>query len=214
MKGKTNMSRKRNSEENARPSTKEEIEAAVNACYGNPKERITVDIPAIPRGEEPEPIECDECEPSCLDCDCDGECPPPPPPPPLDPKLLEEDEGTDLLVDPVTSDGKPTLKQFLSDCTNLKITAGDCHYWSGRSSDPSIEEFLKGINKKIYKETQVGGYSTNVTIRVVQKDWVNVSHIMDWYKSRGFEVLNYRINNSPINMDTGVIEHNFTISWA
>lgn len=210
------MSRKRNSEENARPSTKEEIEAAVNACYGNPKERITVDIPAIPRGEEPEPIECDECEPQRLDCDCDG-CTPDP----VDPRLLEDhpvdicgEDGAGFVPGSEASDGKPTLKQFLSDCTNLKITAGDCHYWSERSSDLSIEEFLKGINKKIYKETQVGGYSTNVTIRVVQKDWVNVSHIMDWYKSKGFEVLNYRINNSPINMDTGVIEHNFTISWA
>lgn len=209
------MSRKKNQDENTKPSTKEEIEAAVNACYGNPKERITVDIPGIPMGENapvldyppttdiddadcppPPAKDCDEPQPHECSCDCDG-----------------EDCACEEKV-PTVSDGKPNKDKFFSDCHDLKITAGDCHYWSGRSSDPSINQYLQGINKKIFNETQCGGYSTNVTIRVVQNDWVNVSHIMDWYKARGFEVLNYKINNSPINMDTGVIEHNFTISWA
>lgn len=227
------MSRKKNADEEVKhKSTKEEIEAAVNACYGNPKERITVDIPGIPSGEDEQVFtgvlpsieskdktSMEEETPGLGDPDC--------PPPPPEPTGWDEShpahecpcdcDGEDCACEekvPTEPDGKPNKDKFFSDCHDLKITAGDCHYWSGRSSDPSINQYLQGINKKIFNETQCGGYSTNVTIRVVQNDWVNVSHIMDWYKARGFEVLNYKINNSPINMDTGVIEHNFTISWA
>lgn len=208
------MSRKKNSDDNVKhKSTKEEIEAAVNACYGNPREKITVDIPGIPSGEiddkcnqqmfqtVPDKIDpnepCDESHDGC-ECDVDSKCC----------SCQKKSEFTENKVEHTELDG------FLMDCSMLKINAKQCLEWSNKSFDQSIEDYLRGINKKIFDETQNGGYSTNVTIRVVQRDWVNVSHIMDWYKSRGFEVLNYRINNSPMNMDTGVIEHNFTISWA
>ena len=211
------MSKKKNNsdEKNVKPSTKEEIEAAVNACYGNPEIKITLpDIPDMPYTQMAEEVDCDKettcdensetnenchCSDSGEDCPCEN-C-----------KCEDYDKSPNYDKSP---DSESSKDKFFADCNDLNICAKDCRSWSDKSLDPSIENYLRGINKKIYNETQNGGYSTTVTIRVVHNDWVNVSHIIDWYKARGFEVLNYRMANSPMNLENGVIEHNFTISWA
>ena len=131
------MSRKKNSDEqNVKPSTKEEIEAAVNACYGNPKEKITLpDIPGIPTEEEVfsecntpldeeqkanEKCKCNDFEKECHceNCKCDDD---------------KEDKSCDC------GQGMDTSKdKFFSDCHDLNIFAKDCRFWSDKSSDPSI----------------------------------------------------------------------------
>lgn len=105
-------------------------------------------------------------------------------------------------------------EDFGRKCFNLDINAKMCNYQSNKSKDTSIDEFLRGINKKIYDETRSGGYSTNIQFRVAPNDYVNVNHILDWYKSRGFQILNYNMGTAPYGANAGLIEYSFTISWV
>ena len=129
--------------------------------------------------------------------------PPPPPAPIPAPKKGKQKKGEEVKVD-----GK-----FYEDCMNLKIDAGACFAQSAKNSDETITDHLMGINKKILDETQSGGYSTHITFQVSNTDWVNVQHIVDWYKARGFEILNYETGIPPYGT-AGIVEHRFTISWA
>lgn len=105
-------------------------------------------------------------------------------------------------------------EDFGRKCFNLDIDAKTCNCQSRKSNDKSIDEFLRGINKKIYNETKVGGFSTNIQFRVAPNDYVNVNHIIDWYRIRGFEVMNYETTTAPYGNGAGMIQYNFTISWA
>lgn len=105
-------------------------------------------------------------------------------------------------------------RKFGEACYNLTIDARKCFYQSSKNEDKSIVEYIRAINKKIYDETQKGGYSTNVQFRVSPQDWVNISHITDWYKSRGFTIPKFESTSSAYGKDVGTIEYNFTISWA
>ena len=117
--------------------------------------------------------------------------------------------------------GKKTSKpiatsedEFAKDCLNLNIDAKKCHYQSSKHSDESINDALREINKKIYNETQKGGYSTNIQYKVIPSDWINISHIIDWYRTRGFLVDVKETTTSPYGKDVGTMIYNFTISWA
>lgn len=135
-------------------------------------------------------------------------------PPPSEPKC-KDDENCKKL-----DDGKEggaiaaDQKKFGEDCYNFNIDARKCHYQSAKNEDKSIMGYVRSINKKIYDETCVGGFSTNVQFRVTPQDWVNVSHIMDWYRARGFEVEVKPTTSSAYGKDVGTMNHNFTISWA
>ena len=131
------------------------------------------------------------------------ECTGKPDPLPVDEKPKAKDE-------PIASD----QKKFGEDCFNFNIDAKKCHYQSTKHEDKSILEYVRAINKKIYDETCLGGFSTNVQFRVTPQDWVNVSHIMDWYRARGFEVIVKETTSSAYGKDVGTMNHNFTISWA
>ncbi len=136
------------------------------------------------------------------------------PPPPSEPKC-KDDENCKKL-----DDGKEggaiaaDQKKFGEDCYNFNIDARKCHYQSAKNEDKSIMGYVRSINKKIYDETCVGGFSTNIQFRVTPQDWVNVSHIMDWYRARGFEVEVKPTTSSAYGKDVGTMNHNFTISWA
>ena len=108
----------------------------------------------------------------------------------------------------------PDTKKFAEACYNLKIDAKMCHEESSKMEDPSIEEYVRSINKKIFDETRQGGYSTNVQFRVLPNDWVNVNHIIDWYATRGFKVDMKETTTPPYGKDVGTINYHFTISWA
>lgn len=108
----------------------------------------------------------------------------------------------------------PETRQFAEACYNLKIDAKMCHEESSKMEDPSIEEYVRSINKKIFDETRQGGYSTNVQFRVLPNDWVNVNHIIDWYATRGFKVDMKETTTPPYGKDVGTINYHFTISWA
>ena len=103
---------------------------------------------------------------------------------------------------------------FLNDCYACDIDAKQCHDESDKFFDESIKEYIRLINKKIYDETRKGGYSTNINFRVTPQDWVNVSHITDWYRTRGFLVVMTESTTPPYGKDVGTMEHHFTISWA
>ena len=104
--------------------------------------------------------------------------------------------------------------EFLDACYNMTIDAKQCFYQSNKNEDKSVMEYIRSINKKIYDETQNGGYSTNVQFRVTPQDWVNISHITGWYKSRGFQIENFESTQAPYGKDVGCISYHFTISWA
>ena len=80
--------------------------------------------------------------------------------------------------------------------------------------DKTIGHYINAINGKIKKEVSTGGFSTNITFRVTPNDWVNITHIIDWYRARGFQVLNYETSNPQVGPNAGAIQYNFTISWA
>lgn len=104
--------------------------------------------------------------------------------------------------------------QFIEACHNLTINAKQCFYQSSKHPDRSVDEYIRSINKKIFGETQKGGYSTNVQFRVTPQDWINVNHIFDWYKNRGFTVDVKETTSSPYGKDVGTMNYNFTISWS
>ena len=126
------------------------------------------------------------------------------------PDPLPQDEKSKATDEPIASD----QKKFGEDCFNFNIDAKKCHYQSTKHEDKSILEYVRAINKKIYDETCLGGFSTNVQFRVTPQDWVNVSHIMDWYRAGGFEVIVKETTSSAYGKDVGTMNHNFTISWA
>ena len=105
-------------------------------------------------------------------------------------------------------------EEFGRKCFNLDITAQLCNQQSSMNKDKSIDEFLRGINRKIYDEVRAGGYSTNIQFMVAPNDYVNISHITDWYKARGFQILNFNQSTPPYGRNAGNIQYNFTISWA
>ena len=121
-----------------------------------------------------------------------------------------EDEPTKDETPPIAL----SQQQFAEACYHLTINAKQCKYQSSKVEDKSIVEYIRSINKKIYDETQRGGYSTNVQFRVTPQDWVNVNHILEWYRIRGFQVDVKETTTAPYGKEVGTINHNFTISWV
>ncbi len=203
---------------NRPPSTKEEIAAAVAACYGGKVDMNEIGdslakMSGIPSSGKPvknvekkemkkieqvekkvekvEKKKTEKREKKECDCKCpnekNGGCA-------CDVKLIDVDE-------------------FSKACQSLDINAKMCKMFSVKNEDNSIQSFLRSINQKIFNETQSGGFSTNIKFRVTKNEWINISHIMDWYKARGFEILNYQMVTPPYESG-GVMEHTFVISWA
>ena len=126
----------------------------------------------------------------------------------IEPKAHEPQDSEEAsTIDKSTED-------FGRKCFNLDINAQMCNQQSSMNKDKSIDEFLRGINKKIYDEVRAGGYSTNIQFMVAPNDYVNISHITDWYKARGFQILNFNQSTPPYGRNAGNIQYNFTISWA
>lgn len=178
-------------------NTQEEIEAALAAATGSP-------IPQAKPVNKPDSnkIICKETEESWGAKE--------------DPETPEVQLPGDP-VEPIKDDVNPiamSQEDFGRKCFNLDIDAKMCHYQSNKSKDTTIDEYLRGINKKIYDETRAGGFSTNIQFRVAPNDYVNVNHIIDWYKARGFQILNYNMTTTPYGANAGLIEYNFTISWV
>lgn len=178
-------------------NTQEEIEAALAAATGSP-------IPQVKPVNKPDSNKILHKEPE-------------------EPWGAKEDPETPEVQLPeapaelVKDDVNPiamSQEDFGRKCFNLDIDAKMCHYQSNKSKDTTIDEYLRGINKKIYDETRGGGFSTNIQFRVAPNDYVNVNHIIDWYKSRGFQILNYNMSTTPYGANAGLIEYSFTISWV
>ena len=135
----------------------------------------------------------------------EGYTPPPPPPPPprtrktVEKKTVKEEQETQNDAD------FPEVEE---------ISAADCYASSMKNPDKSIGQYISAINGKIRRETEAGGFSTVVKFRVTPNDWVNVRHIVDFYKSRGFLILDYETNHPQVGPNAGTIEYTFTISWA
>ena len=178
-------------------NTQEEIEAALAAATGSP-------IPQVKPVNKPDSNKILHKEPE----ESWGAKEDPETPEvqlPEDPAELVKDD-----VNPIAM----SQEDFGRKCFNLDIDAKMCHYQSNKSKDTTIDEYLRGINKKIYDETRGGGFSTNIQFRVAPNDYVNVNHIIDWYKSRGFQILNYNMSTTPYGANAGLIEYSFTISWV
>ena len=134
----------------------------------------------------------------------EGYTPPPPPPPP--PRNAGNKRKTKVEVEEPQDDAAfPEVEE---------ISAGDCYTSSMQNADRTIGHYINAINGKIKKEVSIGGFSTNITFRVTPNDWVNITHIIDWYRARGFQVLNYETSNPQVGPNAGTIQYNFTISWA
>lgn len=176
-------------------NTQEEIEAALAAATGSPLGPATVS----PKRQVEEELFKEEQEAPTDDCKNEE------PAPEVETPEKEVADGNPIAM---------STEDFGRKCFNLDIDSKMCFYQSSKSKDKGIEEFLRGINKKIYDETRSGGYSTNVQFRVAPNDYVNVNHITDWYKARGFQVLNYNMSTPAYGANSGLIEYNFTISWA
>lgn len=178
-------------------NTQEEIEAALAAATGSP-------IPQVKPVNKPDSNKILHKEPEeSWGAKEDPETP----------EVQLPEDPVELVKDDVNPIAM-SQEDFGRKCFNLDIDAKMCHYQSNKSKDTSIDEFLRGINKKIYDETRGGGFSTNIQFRVAPNDYVNVNHIIDWYKSRGFQILNYNMSTTPYGANAGLIEYSFTISWV
>lgn len=183
-------------------NTEEEIEAALAAATGSPLR------PPTPPKRKVEKAELELCkEPAETRNEGWGEMPEEPS---NENETSEELKGEKDDASPIAM----SYEDFGRKCFGLDINAKMCHYQSSKCKDSTIDEYLRGINKKIYDETRSGGYSTNIQFRVAPNDYVNVNHIIDWYKSRGFQILNYNMGTTHYGANAGMIEYSFTISWA
>ena len=182
-------------------NTKEEIEAALDYATGGKK-------PEAQTQSEPDVKGVEQANPVCKDDElCKNE----------DGIIEIKDEnnnGFDPVDDETASPIAMSVEDFGRKCFNLDINASMAHYQSTKHKDKSIEEYIRGINKKIYDEVRNGGFTTNVIFRVSPNDWVNVQHIVDWYRARGFQVLNYEPNHPQYGKNAGTMEYNFQVSWA
>ena len=95
-----------------------------------------------------------------------------------------------------------------------ELKASECFKVSRENKDKSIYNYIVAINDKIEKECGSGGYSTNVTLRVIPSQWVNVQHIVDWYRANGFDVIVDEIKQPQYGMNAGSMEYNINISWV
>ena len=95
-----------------------------------------------------------------------------------------------------------------------ELKASECFKVSSENKDKSIYNYIVAINDKIEKECGNGGYSTNVTLRVIPSQWVNVQHIVDWYRANGFDVIVDEIKQPQYGMNAGSMEYNINISWV
>ena len=95
-----------------------------------------------------------------------------------------------------------------------ELKASECFKVSSENKDKSIYNYIVAINDKIEKECGNGGYSTNVTLRVIPSQWVNVQHIVDWYRANGFDVVVDEIKQPQYGMNAGSMEYNINISWV
>lgn len=107
-----------------------------------------------------------------------------------------------------------TPKSKSAPIVDFELNANACFKLSSDNQDASIKEYIYGINNKINKECKAGGYSTNVTFRVTPNDWVNVQHIVDWYRAHGFDVAVDEVKQPQYGMGAGTMEYNFNISWV
>ena len=130
---------------------------------------------------------------------------PPPPPPPRAKKTVEQKKAVNQENEAADEPILPPVEE---------ITAKDCYESAMKNGDKNIGHYINAINGKIKKEIAAGGFSTNITFRVTPNDWVNITHIIDWYRARGFQVMNYETSNPQVGPNAGTIQHNFTISWA
>ena len=130
---------------------------------------------------------------------------------------VADEGGVEIGEFPARGETPPVAlsqQEFVKACYDLDINAKQCKYQSSKVEDKSIVEYIRSINKKIYDETQKGGYSTNIQFRVTPQDWVNVNHIFDWYKIRGFQVDVKETTTAPYGKEVGTMNYNFSISWS
>lgn len=185
------MARRANNAPKPSNPVQEFDQAAIDAALAGAVTRMDGSpVPSMQKGNEPLPTPTDHC---------DGKPDPDP----------EKDKASTKNT-PIAAD----QKKFGEDCYNFNIDAKKCHYQSVKNEDKSILDYVRAINKKIYDETCVGGFSTNVQFRVTPQDWVNVSHIQDWYRARGFEVVDKGTTSPAYGKEVGTMNYNFTISWA
>lgn len=114
----------------------------------------------------------------------------------------EVDQKTEPKIEPKT------------DCLDLEIDAASCREESRKHEDAGIKEYIAAINRKINTEIQRGGFSVPIQFRVTTQDWVNINHILDWYKARGFQIVNFDATHPQYGQAAGTIEYNFSISWV
>ena len=97
---------------------------------------------------------------------------------------------------------------------DIEMSANDVFLISSQNPDTKIRDHIKSLNNRIKSEAMRGGFSTNVTFTVIQNDWVNIQHILDWYRAHGFQILGFEQSTPPYGRNAGNIQYNFTISWA
>lgn len=132
-------------------------------------------------------------------------------------------DGTHPTLPPVEKEGGNAKKsnppeseehKSVKDNVPYEINAKDMFEVSLKNPDAKINEHIKALNARIRNEALKGGFSTNVAFTVIQNDWVNIQHILDWYRSHGFQILNFDQSTAPYGRNAGTIQYNFTISWA
>ena len=109
---------------------------------------------------------------------------------------------------------KPEHEINSSEIKVPELNASECFKMSSENKDKSIFNYIIAINAKIENECGNGGYSTNVTLRVIPSKWVNVQHIVDWYRANGFDVIVDEIKQPQYGMNAGSMEYNINISWV
>ena len=127
---------------------------------------------------------------------------PPPPQDPLDCKPARHEEcGLDEQKDVAVGSAPDISAKEMFDIAKDVV-------------DQTLVEHIRSINKRIRDEAVRGCFSTNIQFKVFPNNWVNVPKLVDWYRTRGFQILNYETSSSPYGKDVGTVLYSFTISWA
>lgn len=136
----------------------------------------------------------------------------PTPPQPIPQPTMTDDVLSKNEINAPKIKSEPGIKS--SEIKFPELNASECFKMSSENKDKSIFNYIVAINAKIENECGNGGYSTNVTLRVSPSKWVNVQHIVDWYRANGFDVIVDEIKQPQYGMNAGSMEYNINISWV
>ena len=137
---------------------------------------------------------------------------PPPQPPtqqmPLDPLPPPQPQKTNTKRQ-TTKKGAATKTE-----NPLDISATEIKKISDSNHDYSIDQHIVAINEEIRDCAENGGYSVNLPFKVHPQDTKLVQNLVDWYRTKGFDVEVGEPTAPQLGQNVGMLIFDIHLSWV